>query len=145
MSENELVRTSHAVAQCVYHFEWCPKYRYNMFRKEDYRSACETLLREVAARHGITIVELFVMPDHVHVVAQIPICMSPSKALMLLKGGTSYLLFRAQPKFRLRYRRGHFWSPGKFVRTVGDVDIETTRLYVRNQADIHQQKLVAFA
>lgn len=144
MSENDLVRSSHAVAQCVYHIEWCPKYRYHMFRKDKYLVMCETFIREVAKRHAIEIIELFVMPDHVHVVIQIPISMSPSRALMLLKGGTSYLLFHEQPKFRLGYSRGHFWSPGKFVRTVGDVDLETTRLYVRNQMDFHQKPLTAF-
>lgn len=141
---NELISSSHAKAQCVYHLEWCPKYRYCMFRQEKYKNLCETLIQEVAKRHGIEVLELFVMPDHVHLVARLPITMSPSSAFMLLKGGSSYLLNKAQPKFRLRYPQGHFWSPGKFARTVGDVDLETTRLYVRNQMDIAQQKLEAY-
>ncbi|MBD3407766.1 MAG: hypothetical protein GF411_16730, partial [Candidatus Lokiarchaeota archaeon] len=35
------------------------------------------------------------------------------------------------PHFRQRYHKGHFWSPGKFYRTVGDADVETVIQYVR--------------
>ncbi|MDI6903491.1 MAG: transposase, partial [Methanocellales archaeon] len=50
------------------------------------------------------------------------------------KGASAYELFRIEPKFRLRYPKGHFWSPGKFYRSIGDVDIQTTANYVREQA-----------
>jgi len=50
----------------VFHFEWCPKYRYK-FRKEESKT-CETILREIVERHGIGIAELSVMPDHVHII-----------------------------------------------------------------------------
>lgn len=142
---NGLVSSSHAVSQLTYHLEWCPKYRRNIFRKEENRQLCELLIREVAARHLIEIVELFVMPDHVHAVVRLPISMSPGKACQLLKGGTSYLLQRVKPNYRKAYPRGHLWSPGKFVRCVGDADFETTCRYVRNQRDVHQRTLVAYA
>jgi putative transposase len=90
-------------------------------------------LHEVAERHNIGIVELSVMPDHVHVVVQIPPTMSVSQALHLLKGASSYELFRRQPLFRYRYARGSFWSPGKFYRSVGDADTVTVLEYVKNQ------------
>ena len=51
----------------------------------------------------------------------------------LLKGASSFELFRRQPKFRLRYPKGHFWSPGKFYRSVGDADLPTVIGYVRGQ------------
>ncbi|MFO8132867.1 MAG: IS200/IS605 family transposase, partial [Thermoplasmatota archaeon] len=74
----------------------------------------------------IVIVEMAVMPGHLHLIVDIPPTMSISRAFQLLKGASAYELFRRQPKFRLRYPRGHFWSPGKFYRTVGDADAETT-------------------
>ena len=135
--DTNLVSFSHAKGQLTYHLEWAPKYRYNMFRQEKYIKLCEEILREVADRHGIAIRELSVMPDHVHTIVDIPPAMSVSKALNLLKGASAYELFRRQPKFRLRYTQGHFWSAGKFYRSIGDTDLKTTAEYVRNQRQMH--------
>ena len=129
----DLVSGSHSIGQNLYHLEWCPKYRYNMFRGKKNKKLCEDILHEVAARHNIGMIELSVMPDHIHTVVLIPPTMSVSKALQLLKGASSYELFRRQPLFRYRYARGNFWSPGKFYRSVGDADTETVLEYVRNQ------------
>ena len=128
----ELVSGSHSIGQNLYHLEWCPKYRYNMFRREDNKKLCETILREVATRHNISITELSVMPDHIHMVVELPTTMSISQAFHLLKGASSRELFKQIPVFRVRYSRGHFWSPGKFYRTVGDADAETVIKYVRD-------------
>jgi len=127
----ELVSGSHSIGQNLYHLEWCPKYRYNMFRREENKNLCEEILYTVAKRHHITIDELSVMPDHIHAVVEIPSTMSVSQALHLLKGASARELFKQKPAFRRRYPRGHFWSPGKFYRTVGDADAETVIQYVR--------------
>ena len=104
-----------------------------MFRGKGNKKLCEDILHEVATRHNIGIVELSVMPDHIHTVVQLPPTMSVSQALHLLKGASSYELLRRQPLFRLRYSDGNFWSPGNFYRSVGDADTETVLQYVRNQ------------
>jgi putative transposase len=73
------------------------------------------------------IIEMSIMPDHTHLIADIPLTISVSEALRLLKGCSFHELFKEKQNFRKRYPKGHFWSPGKFYRTVGDTDIETTR------------------
>jgi len=98
----------------------------------------------VAAKHGIVIRELGVMPEHVHAICELPPSMSQSKALQLLKGGSSYLLFRRQDKFRLRYPRGHFWSPSGYAGSVGYNTVDIVDNYVKHQEDIHQAKLSAY-
>ncbi|MBU6392254.1 MAG: hypothetical protein KGQ83_08450 [Planctomycetes bacterium] len=50
---------------------------------------------------------------------------------------------------RLRYPKGHLVSSGKFARSVGDVEFERVREYVKNQMqhhmkDKHQSKLGKF-
>jgi putative transposase len=144
MATLELKHFSHKVGVNVHHLEWCTKYRYQMLLKPEYKNACEDAIRKQAERHHITIRELFVMPEHIHVSCEVPPSMSQSKALQLLKGGSSYLLFRAQPKFRLRYPRGHFWSPGAYAGSAGYNTVDIIDKYVRNQEDIHQQKLADF-
>ncbi len=103
-----------------------------MFMKEENKKLCEDVLHTVAKRHKIEITELCVMPDHIHTVVGLPPTMSVSKALQLLKGASSRELFKRKPHFKCRYPKGHFWSPGKFYRTVGDADAETVIQYVRD-------------
>ena len=47
----------------------------------------------IARRHGIVILELAVMEEHVHAVVQLSPNMSQSRAIQLLKGASSHELF----------------------------------------------------
>ena len=141
---SDLVSGAHSIFQCVYHIEWCPKYRFNVLGKESHKEDMEAILKKIAQEKDMQIEELAVMPDHVHVVVHVAPSISLAKATQLLKGKSSYEFFRMHPNMRLRYRKGHFWSKGKFYRSVGSVDLETTKEYVRNQWDIHQKTLSAF-
>jgi len=135
----------HAKGQWVYHIEWCPKYRYKLFRKEKNKQDMEDILQRIAAEYGMRLLELAVMSDHVHTVVEVPPAMSLGKASNLLKGRSAYEFFKKHPNMRLRYPRGHLWSRGKFYRTTGDVELEKTRWYVRHQTDIHQRTLKDYA
>ena len=126
-------RSSHSIGISMWHFEWCTKYRYQMFRKEEQRNLVSACIRKVASMHDIKIIELNVQPDHVHCVVGISLSISPAYALQIMKGGSAYLFFKYQYKARLRYPRGHLWSPGKFVASVGFIQLDTAKEYVRNQ------------
>ena len=102
-----------------------------MFKKLENKNLCEQILIDVAQRHKIKIIEISVMPDHIHMVVSIPPTMSISKAFNLLKGASSHALFKEKPNFRKRYPKGHLWSPEKFYRSVGDADLETIINYVQ--------------
>ncbi len=130
-------RSSHSVGISMWHFEWCTKYRYQMFRKEEQRNLIAACIRRAASMHEIKILELNVQPDHVHCVAGISLSMSPAQALQYLKGGSAYLFFKHQEKARLRYPRGHLWSPGKFAASLGFIQVEVAQDYVRNQDEHH--------
>ena len=55
-----------------------------------------------------------------------------NKAFQLLKGASSYALFRVIPNFRKRCPRG-FWGRNGTFRSVGDVDTNTVVDYVERQ------------
>jgi REP element-mobilizing transposase RayT len=61
----DLDRGSPRVGQNLYHIEWCPKYRYKMFHKEETRKLCEGIIKRAAEGHGIEIPEAYVMLDRV--------------------------------------------------------------------------------
>jgi len=133
----EYTRNNHSVGDSIWHMEWCPKYRYKMFRKLQYKNLAGACIRKAAKEHGIEIIELNVMSDHLHTIVKIPLTMTPSFALQLLKGRGAYLFFRNHPKARLRYPQGHLWSRGKFAASVGYSDLPTTIHYVQHQEEHH--------
>ena len=135
--EFKYTRNHHSVGDSMWHMEWCPKYRYKMFRKEEYKNLAGACIRKAACENDIEIVELNIMPDHLHVFVKIPLTMTPSRALQLLKGRSAFLFFRNHTKARFRYPQGHLWSRGKFVSSVGYSDVETTINYIKNQEEHH--------
>ena len=126
-------RNNHSVGISMWHFEWCTKYRYKMFQKEEYKNLAAACIRKAATMHKIDIIELNVQAEHVHCVVAINLKMSPAQALQILKGISARLFFLHHPKAKLRYPRGHLWSPGKFAASLGFIQLETAKEYVRNQ------------
>ena len=135
--EMDLVRSSHSVGRNMWVFEWCTKYRYEMMGKWGNRNLVAACIRQAAGRHAIKIIELSVMPDHVHMVALLPKGMNEERAVQFLKGVSSRKLFEIKEKFALRYPRHHFWSRGYFAHTVGVTSLQTQVDYVRNQEAHH--------
>ncbi|MBD3252663.1 IS200/IS605 family transposase [Candidatus Pacearchaeota archaeon] len=135
---NMYERGKHFVGVSMWHFEWCTKYRYKMMTKFEYNNLVKGCIRRAASEHKIKIIELEVMPEHIHLVAGLPGTMSPSKAMQLLKGRSSYLFFKMHPKARLRYPKGHFWSRGKFWASLRFIQVDQAREYVKNQLEHHR-------
>jgi len=133
----EYQRINSAVRESLWHLVWCTKYRYKAFRKFKYKNLAEACIRKAASRHGIELIEIKVMSDHVHLIIRLPCRLSIEKALQLLKGGSAFTFFRNAPKMRLRYPQGHLWSKGKFYTTIGYSDYPTTLDYVINQEQHH--------
>ena len=127
----------HSVGVMMLHLEWVTKYRYKMFRKQEYLKIAEACIRKSAFEHKIKIIKLSVMPEHVHCIVQVALSISASKCLQILKGRSSYLFFRYHEKARLRYPKGHLWAKGKYAVSVGFVSIEVINEYVRNQDKHH--------
>ena len=52
------------------------------------------------------------------------------------------MFFQFAEKTRLRYPRGHLWSRGKFASSVGFVQLDVVKEYVRNQSEHHETKFI---
>lgn len=101
------------------------------------RALVQACIRRAASMWRIQIIEINVQPNHVHLTAKIPMTMTPSSALHKLKGNSAKKIFEVVPHFRLRYRKGHFWSRGKFAASVGLITVEAANEYVRSQDRHH--------
>lgn len=129
MSE-PLKHLNHAVGQSCYHLVWKPKWCRDPFKFVPVRNCCVAAIRCAARRAGMKLVELEIIPDHVHCFVSLHPSMSVSEALQLLKGYSSRMLFKHFSWLRRHFRTGHFWSPGKFFRSVGAVTEEAIKRYI---------------
>jgi putative transposase len=134
-------RKAHSVGGSFWHFQWCTKYRYKMFGKEYYRHLCTIFLLEASKRYKIGILAMSIQADHLHLVVKLPPKMFDSRALQLLKGFVSRLMFLQAPELEKRYPKHELWGDGNFSTTVGFVNLEETITYVKNQ-DMHHKLYV---
>ena len=138
MIETTLRRYSHKVGLNFWHMEWCTKYRYNMMNKLKNKNLVTACILKVAKTHKIKVHIISVMPDHIHMLVSLPKNLTDSGALSILKGGSSYFIFRNNENFVLRYPKRNFWSAGSCSVTVGYNDLESMTNYIENQEQHHE-------
>ena len=136
MGSGNFVNAAHSVGINSFHFEWCPKYRFALLGGRFIHTAIEESILGTCKQYGMQLLALEVAADHIHLFVNLPPHISVSKALQLLKGRSSRAAFQQCPSFRKVYRKGHFWSPGKFYRSVSNVSGETILRYIKE----HQHK-----
>ena len=111
------------------------KYRYKMMRQEKLKVFCKVALEEACKKHKIEVVIVKVLPEHSHLIVDCPRTISDAKLMQIVKGLSSYILFRLCPELRKRYPRGNFWNRGYFCAGCG-TDFERALSYIKNQ-EIH--------
>ena len=90
------------------------------------------LLTEYAANLSVDILEMEIMPDHVHMLLEIPPKMSVSSFMGYLKGKSSQIIYERWANARFKYRNREFWCRGYYVDTVGK-NAKKIEEYIRNQ------------
>ena len=121
---------SHVRWECTYHIVIILKYRKRVLYGQ-IRSRLREMLRELAKRKGIEIVEGNVMSDHVHMMLSIPPKYSVANIMGYMKGKSAVWLHNVFGS-RRSIQQKKFWSTGYFVRTVG-LDQKMVEKYIRDQ------------
>ncbi|MEM4260239.1 MAG: IS200/IS605 family transposase [Candidatus Woesearchaeota archaeon] len=137
----ETTNFSQGVGQNSFHLVWKPKYSWDRFKFPWIKNDCEAIINKVVFHYSMKFYELKVMLDYVECFVEIPLSMSVSKALNLLKVFSAYKIFRKHPWIRSYFRKGHLLSPGKFFRSVGNVTAEVIKNYIvqSNRATLLQR------
>ena len=65
--ENQYEKSKHSIGISMWHFEWCTKYRYQMFGKEKYKNLILACIRKAASSHEIKIIEVNIQAEHIQV------------------------------------------------------------------------------
>lgn len=126
---------SHCRYNLKYHLVWCPKYR-RSFLTGEIAARLRQILSEIAHDYRFCIIAMEVMPDHIHILVEVPPKYSPAKVVQLFKGISSRKLRLEFLDVIKRYiwKEGTLWAIGYYVGSVGDgVTTELIREYINNQ------------
>ena len=77
--------------------------------------------------------ELAIMPDHVHMLLQLPPRISLPTAIQYLKGGTSKVIRKEFPELEEFLWGDSLWADGYFAETVGRANETAMRRYITTQ------------
>jgi putative transposase len=121
---------NNVVYVCRYHVVFCPKYRRKVLTPPiDER--LKISLAEQIERWEQELIELEVMPDHVHLLVGCDPQFGIHRLVKLLKGYSAHALRAEFPA--LKRRLPSLWTNSYFVSTVGGVTLETLKRYVESQ------------
>jgi putative transposase len=113
-----------------YHIIWCPKYRRAVLSSGvDVR--LKEIILETAKEIKADVIELEVMPDHIHLLVEVDPQFGVNQLVKLLKGRSSYLLGKEFPF--LKSGMPCLWTNSCFVSTVGGAPLEVIRKYVEQR------------
>lgn len=115
---------------CKYHVIWCSKYRRKVL-VEEVGQRLKELIVGVASELRVDIIEMEIMPDHVHLLLEVDPQFGIHRAVKNIKGKTSRVL-RAE-FISLRTRLPSLWTNSYFVATVGEAPLEVIKQYIESQ------------
>ena len=121
------------VYSCKYHVVWCPKYRRKVITGK-IEMRLKELIEETASAIGAEIIEMEIMPDHVHLLIEVDPQYGINRVVRHIKGVTSHTLRLEFPS--LKSRLPTLWTNSYFVSTVGGAPLEKIKEYIENQKDV---------
>lgn len=115
---------------CKYHVVWCPKYRRKVL-VDGVDARLKELIQTICADINVDIIEMEIMPDHVHLLIEVDPQYGINKAVRHIKGTTSHILRTEFPW--LKSRLPTLWTNSYFVSTVGGAPLEIIKQYIEEQ------------
>ena len=123
---------AHTKHRLQYHLVWVPKYRKRVLKGKIAKRICE-LFEQCAEMNRWKIEELNVQIDHVHMLVQVRPSVSLAKVVQMFKGGSSKVIRFEFPELEEFLWGDSFWADGYFAETVGQVNEEVVKKYIREQ------------
>ena len=118
------------VYSCKYHVVWCPKYRRKVL-VNGVDNRLKELITQICQEIQIEILEMEIMPDHIHLLIEVDPQFGIHKAIKLIKGRTSRILRQEFPY--LKTKLPTLWTNSYFVSTVGGAPLSVIKQYVSAQ------------
>lgn len=124
---------NNVVYSCQYHVIWCPKYRRKVLI-DGVDERLKSIIRDVAIQTNSEVLEMEVMPDHVHLLLSVDPQYGVNSVVKRMKGASSRLLRQEYPW--LKSRIPSLWTNSYFVCTVGGATLEVVKQYIEDQKNV---------
>ena len=134
---------SHSYCSCLMHCVFSTKERRKIIRP-DLEERLWPYLGGIAREKGMSALTVGGVEDHVHLLLSIPSTISVSKAMQLIKGGSSKWVHEAFPAYQ-----DFEWQEGYGAFSVSKSGVPETIAYINGQKEHHQgttfqQEFIAF-
>ncbi len=126
----EYKSNNNVVYSCKYHVVWCPKYRRSVL-VDGVDIRLKELIIETCNKLNAAVIELEVMPDHVHLLMEVDPQYGIHRAVKQIKGYSSRVLRQEFPQLKTRIPT--LWTNSYFVSTVGGAPLAVIKQYIENQ------------
>ena len=123
---------SHTKYRLMYHLVWIPKYRKRILIGS-LAERLKNLFYECSEVNGWQVEELNIQEDHVHMLVQLRSNTSVSRAMQMIKGGSSRVIREEFPDLKEFLWGDSFWADGYFAETCGKLNENAIREYIKNQ------------
>jgi len=120
----------HLVFSCQYHVIFCPKYRRSVLVGEIEQRLKELIL-EKQEEYGYVVLDMEVMPDHVHLVLDVNPKVGIYRVVSKIKGYTSNQLRKEFPS--LKKKIPTLWTLSRFIASVSSVTLDVVKQYIEEQ------------
>ena len=121
---------NNVVYSCKYHVVFCPKYRRKVLTGP-VEARLKELATQICSEWHIDILEMEVMPDHVHLLLEVDPQFGIHRAVKTIKGRTSHVLRDEFPG--LKTKIPSLWTNSYFVSTVGGAPLSAIKQYIESQ------------
>ena len=125
------------VYSCKYHIVWCPKYRRRVL-VDSVAVRLKELISSMSQEFQVELIDLEVMPDHVHLLVDVDPQFGVHNFIKRIKGRTSRILRQEFP--HLTTKLPTLWTNSYFVSTVGGAPLAIVKQYIESQKTSQRQK-----
>ena len=125
------------VYSCKYHIVWCPKYRRKVL-VDTVAVRLKELISSMSQEFQVELIDLEVMPDHVHLLVDVDPQFGVHNFIKRIKGRTSRILRQEFP--HLTTKLPTLWTNSYFVSTVGGAPLTIVKKYIESQKTSQRQK-----
>ena len=122
----------HTFHRLLYHVVFVPKYRRKILQPKLVERLTD-LFYDCCRANRWFIHELAIMPDHIHMLLQLPPRTPLPEAIQYFKGGSSKVIRKEFPELEEFLWGDSLWADGYYAETIGRMDEEVMRNYIQKQ------------
>ncbi len=132
MSSAELHRDRTIVYSCKYHIIFCPKYRRKVL-VPPIDARLKELVIEKQEEYGYGVIEMEIMPDHVHLLLDVDPRTGIDTVVRKIKGYTAHTIRKEYPW--MKSRLPSMWTRSRFIASEGSVSLDVVKQYIVGQKE----------